>query len=446
MRLRTIGVTVLLLLLAGAAGPVLAHDVPPSTVMLDLGRSGIDAELQLPLSELGAALGLPLASSPGTVIPQYGPRIGQYVEDRLQVHSRDGRPYALRIESLGMQRTSNENWRSNDWLVVHARLQPPEGTSTETFALDYTVILQRVVSHQALIYVRRDIRNGLLGDKPMLISVAGFGNTHIRVDGSDGSWWLGFRRLFSLGMRHIAEGPDHLLFLLALLLPSPLIAGARRWRTRKSMGQSIRTIVGVVSGFTLGHSISLALAATGWVVAPTRAVEVLIAISILVSSIHAWRPLFPGREVWIASAFGLVHGLAFAEVLSGLDFDASTLALSLVAFNLGIESMQLLVIAATLPLMLLLSTTRCYVAVRTAGAGFAAACAICWIVERALGLADPLQRVVDWLAPPPAWFAASLCAASGVSICVLLVSGLLLPRVRMRSVEYSYTTGSSLSD
>jgi len=87
-----------------------------------------------------------------------------------------------------MKATNDARWTSNDWLVVRGRFQAPGSASTEVFALDYNVILQRVMSHQALIYVRRDMRNGLVGDKPMLISTAGFGNTHIAVDGSDGSW------------------------------------------------------------------------------------------------------------------------------------------------------------------------------------------------------------------------------------------------------------------
>lgn len=405
---------------AGMPGQALAHEVPPSIVMLDIGRNAIDVELQLPLSELGSALTLPLASSPATSVSQHRSRIEQYVEDGFQIHARDGRAYRLHIESLVTKATNNANWTNNDWLVVHGKLLAPSGVSTEVFALDYQLILQRVVSHQALIYVRRDIRNGLVGDKPMLISTAGFGNTHIAVDGSDGSWWQGLRSLFSLGMRHIAEGPDHLLFLLALLLPSPLIARAGRWQDGTSVRASIRTIVSVVTGFTLGHSISLALAAAGWVEVPARLVELLIAVSILVSCAHAWRPLFAGREVWIASAFGLVHGLAFAEVLSGLDFDATTLVLSLVGFNLGIEAMQLLVIAATLPLMLLLSTTPRYAGVRIAGGGFAAACAAGWVLERAFGLSNPLQPVVDWMAPPPVWFVLPVVLASAVALCVLL--------------------------
>lgn len=429
--MRSVVALLLVLLFAGMPADVLAHEVPPGIVMLDIGRNAIDVELQLPSSELSSALTLPLASSSGTLVSQHRARIEQYVRDGFQIHARDGRAYRFHIESLGTKATNNANWTSNDWLVVRGKLEAPSGVSTEVFALDYQLILQRVISHQALVYVRRDVRNGLVGDKPMLISTAGFGNTHIAVDGSGGSWWQGLRSLFSLGMRHIAEGPDHLLFLLALLLPAPLIARAGRWEDgkdkdsgksgSKGIGASIRTIVSVVTGFTLGHSISLALGAAGWVDVPTRLVELLIAVSILVSCAHAWRPLFAGKEVWIASAFGLVHGLAFAEVLAGLDFDTTTLVLSLVGFNLGIEAMQLMVIAATLPLMLLVSTTARYAVIRIAGAGFAATCAVGWVVERAFGLGNPLQPVVDWMAPPPIWFVLSVALASAAAVWVLCV-------------------------
>lgn len=411
---------VLVLCWGGLGRPAYAHDVPPSIVMLDIGRDVLDIELQLPLSELGTALGLPLAANPGAVIPHYGFRIEQYIRNTLQVRRPDGRVYERHFDSLGIKATSNANWSSNDWLVVHASLQAPSGTSAETFALDYAVILQRVVSHEALIYVRRDIRNGLLGDKPMLISTAGFGNTHIAVDGSDGSWWQGLGKLFMLGMSHIAEGTDHVLFLLAMLLSAPRVARAGRWQERKSTRACIRGIVGIVSGFTLGHSISLAMASAGWFEVPTRAVEVLVAVSILVSCIHVWRPVFAGREMWVASAFGLVHGLAFAEMLTGLNFDGMTLALSLLGFNLGIETMQLLVIAVALPILLACRTDRHYQRLSRAGAGFAAACAIGWILERAFDMANPLDPVANWLAPPPPWFTTSLCVLSGVLLSLQL--------------------------
>jgi len=410
----------ILVLLASMSRPAAAHDVPPSMVMLDIGRDVIMFELELPLGELGTALGLPSVSATDAVIPRYGERIERYVGDRMQVHTPDGRSFVLRVDKLAMKATGNPNWTSNDWVVVSGRLTPAAGASTQVLLLDYDIILQRVMSHQALIYVRRDVRNGLLGDKPLAVSTAGFGHTHITLDGSEGSWWKGFRSVFSLGMRHIAEGTDHLLFLLALLLPAPLMAVGGRWSRGPSTRATVGAIVTVVSGFTIGHSISLVLGCTGWVAVPSKPVELLIAISILVSAAHAWRPLFAGRETWIASAFGLVHGLAFAEALSGLAFDSPSLGISLLAFNLGIETMQLLVIAGVLPLLVLCSTSRHYARVRVAGAAFAAACALGWILERAFGMANPLQSVAAWMAPPPTWFTVSVGFTSILALVALL--------------------------
>lgn len=402
-----------------ATGTAVAHDVPPSIVTIDIGHRTLNLELQLQLSELGTALQLPLAADPQSAVSQYAPQIHRYIEEQLRVHTPDDRPYTLQINSLSLRQTHELNWTSNDWLVVQTQWQAPENANTETFALSDTLIVHRVVSHKTLIYVRRDIRNGLLGDKPMLIGLVGFGTTTLRVDGSDGSWWHGFGHLFSLGMQHIAEGTDHLLFLLALLLPAPLNAVRRRWQPGKSTSASVRTIVTVVSGFTLGHSLTLAIASAGWIVVPTRAIEVLIAVSIIVSSLHAWRPLFAGKEIWLASAFGLIHGLAFAETLSGLSFDGYTLALSLLGFNLGIETMQLLVILAILPLLIVLSQTRTYSVIRTAGASFAALCATGWILERAFALPNPLQSLVSWLATPPDWLILAVCFTSAIAIVYL---------------------------
>ena len=105
---------VLWLILLCASSPVAAHDVPPSIVMIDIGAGTLDIEMQLQLSELGAALALPLASNPSAVIPQYGAQIEHYARERLQVHSRDGRAYTLRDQTLGMRRTNDARWRSEE--------------------------------------------------------------------------------------------------------------------------------------------------------------------------------------------------------------------------------------------------------------------------------------------------------------------------------------------
>jgi hypothetical protein len=136
--------------------------------------------------------------------------------------------------------------------------------------------------------------------------------------------WSGFAGAFHLGVRHIAEGTDHLLFLLTLLLPAPLLAVANRWNGRATVRRSLNQIVRIVTAFTLGHTLTLALSGFGLVRLSSRPVEVLIAVSILVSAIHAIRPLFPGREAIIAASFGLIHGLAFASALNELESRAGT--------------------------------------------------------------------------------------------------------------------------
>jgi len=231
------------------------------------------------------------------------------------------------------------------------------------------------------------------------------------------NWWTGISgsvgaasvaSLFPLGMRHIAEGTDHLLFLLVLLLPAPLIVVGSRWTGFIGVHGSARRIFKIVTAFTIGHSITLALAAWGVVSVPSRPIEVLIAVSILVSAVHALRPVFPGKEAGIAAFFGLIHGLAFAATLSELGLGHWERLSGIVGFNLGIETMQLVVVAATMPSLLLMSRTRAYPLLRIGGAIFAGCASVSWIAERLLGVHTSVDVVVGAMAHYAVWIAGAL--------------------------------------
>ncbi len=225
----------------------------------------------------------------------------------------------------------------------------------------------------------------------------------------------GVPSMFRLGMRHIAEGTDHLLFLIALLLPAPLLAVRSHWAAFGGLRHSLIQILRVVTAFTLGHSITLALGASGLVSLPERPVEVLIAFSILISAAHALRPLFPGREPMIAAGFGLVHGLAFATTLQNLGVGAWQRIASILGFNLGIETMQLIVVAAILPSLIILSRTPAYTVFRFTGALFAGFASLGWIIERLFDVPDFVDVVVDRVAQRGAWIAALLLVISIVA-------------------------------
>ena len=204
-------------------------------------------------------------------------------------------------------------------------------------------------------------------------------------------------------MEHIREGSDHLLFLIVLLIPAPLLAVQRKWGGYAGTRTTLRRLAGIVTAFTIGHSLTLAAGATGLIRMPAQPVEVLLAVSILVSAIHAWRPLFPGREGWVAAFFGLIHGLAFASVITELQLGATQLAGAILAFNLGIDAMQIAIVLAISPCLLMLAQTRVYPKVRTLGAGFSGATASAWGVERIFSMTNPLDSTIGWLAASGWW-------------------------------------------
>ncbi len=178
-----------------------------------------------------------------------------------------------------------------------------------------------------------------------------------------------------LGVEHILGGPDHLLFVLLLLL---LLRG---------LGALIKTI----TAFTLGHSITLAASVLGWVHFPAAPVEALIALSIVLLA----RELLRGNEgsltkrrPWLLAAlFGLVHGLGFAGALAEIGLPETDIPMALLLFNVGVELGQLLFIILALLLIRLLQ--RLFVD-GLAGLGLvtsysAGGSAAFWLIERVVG-------------------------------------------------------------
>jgi hypothetical protein len=238
----------------------------------------------------------------------------------------------------------------------------------------------------------------------------------LRVDAHGASWLSGVLAAARLGMQHITGGADHLLFLLMLLIPAPLVAGRGRWRRSDDSRRSAIRVVHVVTGFALGHSLTLALASFGLVHLPAGVVESLIALSILVSAIHALRPLVPGGEALIAFGFGLVHGLAFATLLGDLGLSGGALVTSLVGFNLGIEATQLLVVGLVMPSLYVLSRTGAYGAIRVALALAGLVLSGAWLLDRtALIGSDPFDAVTNALVARPLTVAAAFAATALVA-------------------------------
>jgi hypothetical protein len=180
----------------------------------------------------------------------------------------------------------------------------------------------------------------------------------------------GFAEFFSLGVEHIWGGYDHLLFLLALLLPGGSLAG----------------LAGVVTAFTLAHSITLALAVLDVVRLPPAPVEIAIALTIIYAAGLTLRNS-AGEHRWRLTFFlGLVHGFGFAGILQAAGLEHGNVAVPLLAFNLGVETGQLVVVAAVIPLLALLGLFPRAAVVRRTLALLIVAAGVFWLAERTSGL------------------------------------------------------------
>jgi len=399
-----------------------AHQTPNTLVFLDASPNRVALELQMPLSELELAFGNNISKSPETLIEKFGTQLTEYLKAHIHAYSKKTAPWNVEIEALRMDKGKYIENGIDYWEVVaNVVIIPQPGESTRKFMLDYDVIMHQVINHAALVSIRSDWETGNLNTSSadaMVISWNTKDNViyPLEINLQRGSWFKGFKSMLALGMQHIKEGTDHLLFLIVLLLPAALLINGKRWGGFGGTKYSILRLLKIVTSFTIGHSITLLIGALGWLRLPAQPVEILIAFSILVSAIHAIRPIFPGKEMYVAAGFGLIHGLAFASILANLKLGAGTLALSILGFNLGIEVMQLFVVLITIPWLILLSQTPTYKYVRVGGAIISGIVAIAWILERVTQTPNFVSAFVNKAAEQARWLILILAVLALVSI------------------------------
>lgn len=195
---------------------------------------------------------------------------------------------------------------------------------------------------------------------------------------ADPSGWEVLGSYTALGIEHLVFGFDHVLFVLGLLM----------------LIRDTRTLLFTITSFTIGHSVTLALASLGVVRFPTALVEVGIAFSLLFLAMEiparldgGTRGLFVRNPWWIAFAFGLLHGLGFAGALSEIGLPPRDIPLALLAFNVGIELGQLALVAVALALVAIAGRTRLPIggpALRAVAISVIGSLAGYWLIERTL--------------------------------------------------------------
>lgn len=193
---------------------------------------------------------------------------------------------------------------------------------------------------------------------------------------SDGSF-------FRDGIHHILIGYDHILFLVCLLLPAVLRRRPEGWEPVITWREAVWPMLGIVTMFTIAHSITLALAGLKVVTISPRIIEPGIAITIMLAAIDNIYPVLRGRRKLFSFLFGLIHGFGFAGALAELDLPLRDFVVALLQFNLGVEAGQLMVVAVVLVGLLALRNWRRYPPlVLRGGSALAVLVAAIWLGER----------------------------------------------------------------
>jgi hypothetical protein len=194
----------------------------------------------------------------------------------------------------------------------------------------------------------------------------------IEVDAGGGAS-RGFLSFVRGGVEHIGTGADHLAFLAALLLGGTLVAD-RRLR--------VGALVAMLTAFTVGHSVSLAIATLGGFAPSARIVEPLVALSVAYVGVENLVTRSVRHRWMLTLPFGFVHGFAFAGGLLPLGLPRAELPLALFGFNLGVEIGQLAVLALLLPLLVLVRSAAWYPRAAKAASAVIAVAGLVWLVQR----------------------------------------------------------------
>src|ERR1700730_839747 len=363
-----------ILLLSLLVAPAHAHKPSDSYLALSVQGEHVSGQWDIALRDLDFAIGLD-ADGNGEII--WGEVKAKHREIAAFALAR----LAIAAGDLGCPATVTEHLIDNHSDGAYAGLRGAADCPAvpQILTVKYTLLFDLDPQHRGLLRLEEQ------------------GRTHTAVFSPDHDTWrlegqsvvLGdqFIEYFRTGVWHIWTGFDHMLFLCALLLPAVLHYRHGRWQAVASFREAFLEVVKIVTAFTVAHSITLSLAVLGIITLPSRLIESTIAASVVVAALNNLYPLIDKRLWIVAFAFGLVHGLGFANVLTDLALPKPALAVSLVSFNLGVEAGQLAIVATFLPLAYLSRRSWLYPRfVLGVGSLSIAAVASVWLVERSLNV------------------------------------------------------------
>ncbi|WP_197493994.1 HupE/UreJ family protein [Lewinella sp. 4G2] len=378
LRLTLIGVICLL-----GFQKLAAHKADESYVFLKIYNDHIDGHYQITAGDLNLALGLNLTDDLDEAqIQPYLPRIHQYLKENCYFKSAAG-DHPMTFTTVSFMPVSYGTFVNLDFKLANTEVIPDE------LEVKFDIIYDKKPRHRNKLIQAYNWKAGITKNEAMISLAFSPGNGVQTLDLTSRSVLKGFWGMIVSGMYHIYIGLDHILFLLALLLPAVVRRkkGAtgilNSWEPVEEFRPAFMYVLKIVTFFTIAHTITLSLAALDVVSLPSRIVESLIALSIALAAIHNIKPFRENETVGIAFVFGLFHGFGFASVLGEVGLSGEFMVLSLLGFNIGVELAQVIIICLAFPALFFLRKSKYYKPVILIGGSiFLIAIACYWFIER----------------------------------------------------------------
>jgi hypothetical protein len=369
-----------------------AHTGDQSYVYVDVLSDRIEGRVEYLVRDLNEVLGLDIADDAATAPDQLEAartQITAFTDEHFSIDLGSG-PEALTYEELEYLELSQ-----GSYVVLHYATRELDSAPPRTFSVSYDAFFDERDDISALLLIGRDWQSGVLSNEANSLDIFDDDTRTVDVALDEGSWWKGMRESVDLGVEHIRTGADHVMFIVALLLPSVLVFRQVGWRPAAGFTATLWRVLKVATAFTLAHSITLSLAALEIVTVDAKLIESVIALSIAAAALHNLRPVFANREWLIALGFGLFHGLGLAGLLQELGLARDQRLATLLGFNLGVEIGQVAIILCAFPTLYVLRRVRWYrPAMVIASIGLAAA-SIGWAVERVFELQPRVDEIFD---------------------------------------------------
>lgn len=374
-----VGVCLLCLFSSGLAPSAFAHATGQSYLYFQVGEETLTTYVSTPIKDLNEvlALNLPTDRNVGdSEIEPLLPKIRPYVEQHIDIEC------PPQTCTLTYQRSDTIVTGGGQFLQMYYSIDGFEALP-ESLQVGYDVILADKPDFINFVLIDQNWKTGTFNAEANIVLSYDEAGVIQTLDLSGGSLFQGFAAIVKLGIKHIVKGVDHVLFLVALLLPSVVRRENGKWQPIGSFSTSLAYVVKVAIAFTVAHSLTLGLATLQIVDLPSRFVESVIAASIGLVAIDIFYPIFKSRVVQVIFLFGLFHGFGFASVLGDLGVTSQHSLLSLFAFNLGVELGQIAIIFVVFPLLYLLRKQIFYPPlVLKAGGLLLGAISLYWLIER----------------------------------------------------------------